>query len=184
MSNRRIAKALSEIMTKIHLVYNVLELNNSTLYPKTRCNNFAIYYKQKESYLIIEYTKGRLIVSCAYPPEEKQDFELNEFMLRFPMRFQEIIGKIKQSKNITETLLKEIIEMAIKGVKSKRIQFLRYHDSRASIILFTLNSLSQNVEKHTYIHQNLPFFGKNNALFRASTKLDIYEVRKILDAEK
>lgn len=184
MNSRQAGTILRHIMIKIHLIYNVLELGSPDKQPKTRCNNFAIYYKQRDNYLIIEYIKGRLIVSCACPTNEKHDFDFNEFIHRFPMRFQEIIGEIKQSKSIDETLLKDIIEKTIKGVKGKRIEFLRYHDSRASVILFTLNSLSQNIQKHTYIYQNLPFFGKNNSLFRASTKLAIGEIEEFLDTEK
>lgn len=178
-----IAEEISKISrTEFKLRYNELEYNSMNIHPDSRCDNFGVYYFKKDQRhpsnskgLLFELIKGRLIVSVFYTNVYQEEIMLDEIMEDMPIRFKEAVARIKKlnaSKDkveLKEDYLKDFMELLTSGVKSNRIQFIGNHDSLNSTMIYTIRDLINNKDNiHTYIYQNKPFFGKNNALFKVS----------------
>lgn len=188
MNNKEIAFNINKILkTKAFLDYNVIEAGSNEIIQDSRLETFIMSHKTDDGCgIIIEYVKGKLFVSFFYNPSLIDKIDYSEIVRKLPIRFQEIIAKIKQLNNnpISTSFLKEIMELAVNRVVKRRIGIIDYVDSRYSILLFMIENLLVDKICHTYLYVNKPFFGKINALFRASRKKTIRSIGEIIDAEK
>lgn len=187
MNNSDIAVKILEISNnKCMLDYNVLEVGTNDIMQDSRLKRFTIIHKVEDSGIVIEYVKGKIFVSCFFNPKLADKIDFSEILTKCPIRFQEMIAKIKRFKNnpISTSDLAELFILAIKGVPKHKLAYVDYIDSRYAILLFALEDLLINKKQHTYLYVNKPLFGKMNTHFRASTKIRIKDIQEIIDAEK
>lgn len=188
MNNKEIALNINKILkTKAFLDYNVVEVGSSEFTQDSRLKTFIMTHKANDGCgIIIEYTKGKLFLSFFYNPKLIDKIDYSEIIRKLPIRFQEIVARIKQLNNspISTSFLKEIMELAVNRVPKRRIGIIDYADSRYSILLFMIENLLVDKICHTYLYVNKPLFGKINTLFRASRKKTIRSIEEIIDAEK
>jgi len=180
LSADEIVHKLCEIKRKyFNFEYNLLEYitNDTTYYKYSRCKKFAIYFINKgklgDSYegILIELVKGNTIVS-AIASSDQSEINTEKIISRLPIRFKEIIATIKKAKvnnqKITKELIDDILNLSVKGIKSKYIGYIDNHESLNSIIQFNFLDLIENKQKHTFIYVDLANFGKINRQKRAS----------------
>lgn len=188
MNNKEIALHTNKILkTKAFLDYNVIEVGSNEIIQDSRLKTFIISYKTDDGCgVIIEYINGKIFLSFFYNPTLIDKIDCSEIVRKLPIRFQEIIAKIKQLNNnpISKSFLKEITELAVNRVPKRRIGIIDYADSRYSILLFMIENLLVDKICHTYLYINKPLFGKINILFRASRKKTIKSIDEIIDAGK
>lgn len=187
MNREYIAKRILEITNnKCMLDYNVLEAGTNDIMQDSRLDMFTIVHKVEDSGIIIEYVKGKIFVSCFFNPKLADRIDFSEILAKCPIRFQEIIARIKRFKDnpISTSSLAELFTLAIKGVPKHKLAYVDYIDSRYAILLFALEDLLINKKQHTYLYVNKPLFGKMNTHFRASIKNRIPTIGEIIDAEK
>ena len=188
MNNKEIALNINKILkTKAFLDYNVIEAGSSKIIQDSRLKTFIMSHKTDDGCgIIIEYINGKLLLSFFYNPNLIDKIDYSEIVHKLPIRFQEIIARIKQLNNnpVSTSFLKEIMELAVNRVPKRRIGIIDYADSRYSILLFMIENLLLDKICHTYLYVNKPLFGKINTLFRASRKKTIKSIGEIIDAEK
>lgn len=188
MNNKERALNINKILkAKAFLDYNVIEVGSNEIIQDSRLKTFVISHKTDDGCgVIIEYVKGKLFLSFLYNPTLIDKIDCSEIVRKLPIRFQEIIARIKQLGNspISTSFLKEIMELAVTRVPKRRIGIIDYADSRYSILLFMIENLLADKICHTYLYANKPLFGKINTLFRASRKKTIRSIAEIIDAEK
>lgn len=179
-------KALEISNNKCMLDYNVLEAGTNEIMQDSRLDMFTIVHKVEDSGIVIEYVKGKIFVSYFFNPKFADKIDYSDILSKCPIRFKEIIAKIKRFKDspISTSDLAELFILAIKGVPKHKLAYVDYIDSRYAILLFTLEDLLINKKQHTYLYVNKPLFGKMNTHFRASIKKRISSIQEIIDMEK
>ena len=178
MNNSDIAVKVLEISNnKCMLDYNIFEAGANEIIQDSRLKRFTI---------IIEYVKCKIFVSYFFNPKFVDKIDYSDILSKCPIRFQEIIAKIKRFKNnpISTSDLAELFILAIKGVPKHKLAYIDYIDSRYAILLFALEDLLINKKQHTYLYVNKPLFGKMNTHFRASIKKRIPSIQEIIGIEK
>ena len=179
-------KVLEITNNKCILDYNVLEAGTNEIMQDSRLDSFTIVHRLEDSGIIIEYVKGKIFVSYFFNPKFADKIDYSDILSKCPIRFQEMIAKIKRFKNnpISTSDLAELFILAIKGVPKHKLAYIDYIDSRFSILLFGIEDILLNKKQHTYLYINKPLFGKMNTHFRASIKKGIPSIGEIIDMEK
>ena len=187
MNNSDIAVKILEISNnKCILDYNVFEAGTNEIIQDSRLKRFTIIHKVEDSGIVIEYVKGKIFVSCFFNPKLADKIDFSEILTKCPIRFQEIIARIKRFKNnpISTQDLEDLFNLAMRGVPKHKFSYVNYLDSRNAILLLALEDLLKNKNQHRYLYANKPLFGKMNTHFRASIKSRIPSIGEIIDAEK
>ena len=188
MNRMELAEHISKLeKNKIFLDYNIIERGSNGIIADCRCQSFAIYHKVDNCGIVIEYVKGKIFVSVFGDCNFNECITLDSVKTKLPIRFKEILAEIKKhpkTQPIPTSMLRKILELTTTGVPKNKYNFINHSDSRNSILLLNIEDLINNSKVHTYIYQDLTFFGKNNRHFRASIKRDIPTIRQIIDMEK
>ena len=180
LSADEIVQKLCKIKKKyFNFEYNFLDYitNDTTYYKHSRCKKFAIYFVNKGklggSYegILIELVKGNIVVS-SMASSDQSEINTEKIISQLPIRFKEVIAAIKKAiannQKITKELIDNILNLSVKGVKSKYIGYIDNHESLNSIIQFNFLDLVKNTQKHTFIYVDNANFGKINRQKRAS----------------
>ena len=187
MNNSDIAVKVLEISNnKCMLDYNVFESGTNEIIQDSRLKRFTIIHKVEDGGIIIEYVKGKFFVSYFFNPKLVDRIDFSEILAKCPVRFQEIVARIRKFKNnpISTQDLEDLFNIAMRGVPKHKYSYASYLDSRYAILLLAIEDLIKNKKQHTYLYANKPLFGKMNTHFRASVKNRIPSIGEIIDTEK
>lgn len=176
MSNedKAIVEQLNKIRAKYFKIsYNIFDYltNDTEYYKESRCKEFAIYFVLKgklgtlDGGVLVELKNGNFVISVLSPNEINSENDINKIIKKLPIRFQEIIAKIKKLKKdnekITKNFIEEILLLSVHKVPDSNIEFIEEHESLNSVIVFNFYNLCKS-KKHTLIYANLPILGKFN----------------------